>query len=290
MDAAVVRQRHQRAPHAGVDPQRRSCRSPAAPCAADRPASVPRPLRSPLCRQVGEHPRREHDRASSSARSARRPRPARPTAAPARRSATAPTPARAASSPPASRPAPPRRARRRSSRSRRRSRPRRGRRACRARSACRRPGPAGRCRAGPPPPRSRPRRAGSASTPHRRGRRARRTAPRARTRRAAARPAGPSARPGPRRRRRASARGGHAKSGQEGQPWRPLSGAPARFTSRDPPETVSGISRRKKFRSSVREKFRYRVWVRPHRSSDNPPSSRTRSYSEADPPSPSNPG
>jgi membrane protein len=42
-------------------------------------------------------------------------------------------------------------------------------------------------------------------------------------------------------------------------------------------------------RSSLREKFRYRDWVRPHRSSDTP-LRHGRGHSEADPPSPSHPG
>ena len=41
--------------------------------------------------------------------------------------------------------------------------------------------------------------------------------------------------------------------------------------------------------AQVCARSRYRGWVRPHRSSDNPPSS-GRGHSEADPPSPNNPG
>jgi hypothetical protein len=55
-------------------------------------------------------------------------------------------------------------------------------------------------------------------------------------------------------------------------------------------EYASGWSRLPdddEIRSSLRERFRYWDWVRPHRSSDKTPLRRGRVHSEADPPSPS---
>ena len=225
--AAVVRQRDQRPPHAGVDPQRDRARRGqrgVPQIHLERPEPAAQRLRA-----AGRRARAARARPRScSARSARRRPRARPTAARAPRSAAAPTRARAAPSPPASRPAP-----RAASATTIQPKPKT---VATAPSAAERAEPEQRAaRLGQQDDPALPRRGavlalGGQDQPGRRvdedaeAREQRREHERAAQPR---RPARPSAPPGRRRRRRASVRGGRAKSEREARPWRPLSGARA---------------------------------------------------------------